>query len=219
MSTIGGGRSGARSSTRSISSQRTRWFGRVVRTATIRRRQLCYMEIREPGVDCSSEKWRVPIIRAARGAAMPGNKVVSINLDQLVWENEIRLGSAGDPPSGNLPSVKPFVCRVDGGVTAPIPQDPDVQISRIRFFTREFRSRRRSDGRFWLAAAGEITPPCGEPSVVRRRRPSSTAPAFSHLSTIILRMTPSVTLRSRNARRSEWGFESKYLLMSISTTQ
>ena len=39
---------------------------------------------------------------------------------------------------------------------------------------------------------GEMTPPCGEPSVVRRRRPSSTAPAFSHLS-IILRMTPSVT--------------------------
>ena len=38
---------------------------------------------------------------------------------------------------------------------------------------------------------GEITPPCGEPSVVRRKKPSSTAPAFSHLS-IILRMTPSV---------------------------
>ena len=32
---------------------------------------------------------------------------------------------------------------------------------------------------------GEITPPCGEPSVVRCRRPSSTAPAFSHLSIIL----------------------------------
>src|SRR5438132_3978045 len=48
--------------------------------------------------------------------------------------------------------------------------------------------------------AGRDYTPCGEPSVVRRRRPSSTAPAFSHLS-IILRMTPSVTRWSRNARR------------------
>ena len=32
--------------------------------------------------------------------------------------------------------------------------DPDVQISRIRFFRRELRSRRRSDGRSWVAAAG-----------------------------------------------------------------
>ena len=51
---------------------------------------------------------------------------------------------------------------------------------------------------------GEITPPCGEPSVVRCRRPLSTAPAFNHLS-IILRMTPSVTLWSRNVRSWEWG--------------
>src|SRR3954470_23417785 len=65
---------------------------------------------------------------------------------------------------------------------------------------------------------GEITPPCGEPSVVRRRKPSSTAPAFSHLS-IILRMTPSVTRWSRNARRWECEIESKYLRMSISSTQ
>src|SRR4051812_21582039 len=28
--------------------------------------------------------------------------------------------------------------------------DPDVQISRIRFFRRELRSRRRSDGRSWI---------------------------------------------------------------------
>src|SRR5580700_10494116 len=28
---------------------------------------------------------------------------------------------------------------------------------------------------------GEITPPCGEPSVAWRRRPSSRTPAFSHL--------------------------------------
>ena len=65
---------------------------------------------------------------------------------------------------------------------------------------------------------GEITPPCGEPSVVRLRRPSSTAPAFSHLS-IILRITPSVTRWSRNARRWECGIESKYLRMSMSSTQ
>ena len=65
---------------------------------------------------------------------------------------------------------------------------------------------------------GEITPPCGEPSVVRRKKPSSTAPAFSHLS-IILRMTPSVTRWSRNARRWECEIESKYLRMSISSTQ
>src|SRR5271166_484761 len=65
---------------------------------------------------------------------------------------------------------------------------------------------------------GEITPPCGEPSVVRLRRPSSTAPAFSHLS-IIRRITPSVTRWSRNARRWEWGIESKYLRMSMSSTQ
>src|SRR5215831_21407426 len=49
---------------------------------------------------------------------------------------------------------------------------------------------------------GEITPPCGEPSVAWRRSPSSSTPAFSHLS-IILRMTPSVTRLSRNARRWE----------------
>src|SRR5882762_7160354 len=34
---------------------------------------------------------------------------------------------------------------------------------------------------------GEITPPCGVPSVVRRRSPSSSTPAFNHLS-IIRRM-------------------------------
>src|SRR5215468_3012400 len=49
---------------------------------------------------------------------------------------------------------------------------------------------------------GETTPPCGEPSVAWRRSPSSSTPAFSHLS-IILRMTPSVTRLSRNARRWE----------------
>src|SRR3954470_21582643 len=39
--------------------------------------------------------------------------------------------------------------------------DPDVQISRIRFFRRELRSRRRSDGRSWVAATGVAsgTPP------------------------------------------------------------
>ena len=47
---------------------------------------------------------------------------------------------------------------------------------------------------------GEITPPCGEPSVAWRRRPSSRAPAFSHLS-IIRRITPSVTRWSRKSRR------------------
>src|SRR5271166_3036959 len=65
---------------------------------------------------------------------------------------------------------------------------------------------------------GEITPPCGEPSVVRLRRPPSTAPAFSHLS-IIRRITPSVTRWSRNARRWKCGIESKYLRMSMSSTQ
>src|SRR5262249_19788728 len=47
---------------------------------------------------------------------------------------------------------------------------------------------------------GEITPPCGEPSVVWRRTPSSRIPAFSHLS-IIRRITPSMTRRSRKSRR------------------
>src|SRR6516162_8710709 len=46
--------------------------------------------------------------------------------------------------------------------------------------------------------------------------PSSTAPAFSHLS-IILRMTPSVTRWSRNVRRWECGIESKYLRTFIGT--
>lgn len=64
----------------------------------------------------------------------------------------------------------------------------------------------------------EITPPRVEPSVVRRRSPSSTAPAFSHLS-VVLRMTPSVALRSTNVRTSECGIESKYLGISISSTQ
>src|SRR5215469_8513828 len=55
-------------------------------------------------------------------------------------------------------------------------------------------------------------------ALVWRSRPSATAPAFSHLS-IILRMTPSVTRWSRNVRRWECGIESKYLRMSISSTQ
>ena len=37
-------------------------------------------------------------------------------------------------------------CRVDGDVAAPIPHSPDVRNSRIRFFTREVRSRRRNRG-------------------------------------------------------------------------
>jgi hypothetical protein len=65
---------------------------------------------------------------------------------------------------------------------------------------------------------GEITPPCGEPSVAWRRRPSSRTPAFSHLS-IIRRITPSVTRWSRKSRRWECGIESKYFTMSISSTQ
>src|ERR1035437_460650 len=64
---------------------------------------------------------------------------------------------------------------------------------------------------------GEITPPCGEPSVAWCKRPSSRTPAFSHLS-IIRRMTPSVTRRSRKSRRWECGIESKYFSMSISST-
>jgi len=71
---------------------------------------------------------------------------------------------------------------------------------------------RRSRGR------ARLHPLAGSPSVVRLRRPSSTAPAFSHLS-IILRITPSVTRWSRNARRWECGIESKYLRMSMSSTQ
>src|SRR6476620_6263245 len=49
---------------------------------------------------------------------------------------------------------------------------------------------------------GEITPPCGEPSVAWRSSPSSRTPAFSQLS-IVLRITPSVTRLSRKARRCE----------------
>src|SRR5215831_17900937 len=55
---------------------------------------------------------------------------------------------------------------------------------------------------------GEITPPCGEPSVAWRRSPSSSTPAFSHLS-IILRMTPSVTRLSRNERKWECEIDPK----------
>src|ERR1700680_5144222 len=60
--------------------------------------------------------------------------------------------------------------------------------------------------------------PWADPSVASRRRPSSRTPAFSHLS-IIRRMTPSVTRRSRKSRRWECGIESKYFTMSISITQ
>ena len=66
---------------------------------------------------------------------------------------------------------------------------------------------------------GEITPPCGEPSVAWRKSPSSRTPAFSHLS-IIRRMTPSVN--SSVEERPEGGSaesNSKYLTMSISSTQ
>src|ERR1019366_10266269 len=55
-------------------------------------------------------------------------------------------------------------------------------------------------GRKMFERQGEITPPCGEPAVAWCRRPSSRTPAFSHLS-IIRRMTPSVTRRSRKSRR------------------
>ena len=33
--------------------------------------------------------------------------------------------------------------------------DPDVQISRLRFFTEELRSRLCTDGRSWLLAVGD----------------------------------------------------------------
>jgi hypothetical protein len=46
-------------------------------------------------------------------------------------------------------------CRVGGGRCRPPPlPDPDVQISRIRFFTEQIRSGRRSDERFVAEAAG-----------------------------------------------------------------
>jgi hypothetical protein len=51
---------------------------------------------------------------------------------------------------------------------------------------------------------GAITPPCGEPSVAWRKRPSSRTPAFSH-SSIIRRITPSVTRWSRKSRSWECG--------------
>jgi hypothetical protein len=43
--------------------------------------------------------------------------------------------------------------------------DPDVQISRFRFFMEEFRSRRCNDGRSGLPAAGDAVGVqlCGEP--------------------------------------------------------
>src|SRR5262249_6075009 len=63
-------------------------------------------------------------------------------------------------------------------------------------------------GRKTFDRQGEITPPCGEPSVAWRRSPSSSTPAFSHLS-IILRMTPSVTRLSRNERRWECDIDPK----------
>src|SRR2546427_10719 len=69
-----------------------------------------------------------------------------------------------------------------------------------------------------FASIGEITPPCGVPSVTSRREPFSRTPAFSHLS-IIRRITPSVTRWSRMARSSECGIESKYLRTSTSITQ
>ena len=65
---------------------------------------------------------------------------------------------------------------------------------------------------------GEMTPPCGVPSVTKCRSPSSRTPALSHLP-IIRRITPSVTRWSRIARRWECGIESKYLRISTSSTQ
>src|SRR5262245_11977339 len=65
---------------------------------------------------------------------------------------------------------------------------------------------------------GEMTPPCGVPSVARCRFPASRTPAFSHLP-IIRRMTPSVTRWSRISRRCECEIESKYLRTSTSSTQ
>ena len=45
-----------------------------------------------------------------------------------------------------LDTLRAVECRVGGDVAIPTPHDPDVQISRIRFFTREICSRRRSRG-------------------------------------------------------------------------
>ncbi len=57
-----------------------------------------------------------------------------------------------------------------------------------------------ASGKRGVPQGGEITPPYGEPSVDWRSCPFFITPAFNHLS-IIRRITPSVTRRSRNARR------------------
>jgi Transposase zinc-binding domain/Putative transposase len=46
----------------------------------------------------------------------------------------------------SLAELRRIDCRVDGDVAAPSLTDPDVRIPRIRFFTREIRSRRRNRG-------------------------------------------------------------------------
>src|SRR5262245_30063839 len=85
--------------------------------------------------------------------------------------------------------------------------------TRVLFpFRRGFTSFSNHSSSTWCRKTfdrqGEITPPCGEPSVAWRRSPSSSTPAFSHLS-IILRMTPSVTRLSRNERRWECDIDPK----------
>jgi hypothetical protein len=45
-----------------------------------------------------------------------------------------------------LAELRRVECRVDGDVAVPIPRRPGRAVSRIRFFTREIRSRRRSLG-------------------------------------------------------------------------
>src|SRR6516162_651980 len=137
--------------------------------------------------------------------------------------NEARLvGVEGESiPCETLAQDRQHAFGVDDGVECHqrVIGEPDKGAPPLR---RGFTSVSNHSSNTWcrktFESQGEITPPCGEPSVVWRKKPSSTAPAFSHLS-IILRMTPSVTRWSRNARRWVCEIESKYLRMSISSTQ
>ncbi|HEU4408363.1 MAG TPA: hypothetical protein VFS43_24075 [Polyangiaceae bacterium] len=74
-------------------------------------------------------------------------------VDDALFRGGPPKGVPPDEPRGPPPTE--VGCRVGGGRCRPPPlTDPDVQISRIRFFTGQVRSGRRSDERFVAEAAG-----------------------------------------------------------------
>ena len=66
--------------------------------------------------------------------------------DRLAFSGKIEGLRRREAFAATLAPLRRKNCRVGGDVPPPPLTDPDVQISRIRFFTREFRSWRRSHG-------------------------------------------------------------------------